>query len=152
MSDKVDKSIERTSFYHMETDPPDNCPQCNQRLLQEYGPYLVATRSGPYLNDEFMISGGFGYLCAECATAVIHIPKLLEMLSFASEGELDWEADMIAKLGLVNLDAIPLDQIDIPFDELENFPLVPFHAGEIAKKKRALRRKRPKKPKRRRKK
>ena len=153
MRNKVDKSIERTSFYHMETTPPDNCPQCNQPLLQDYGPYLVATRSGPYLGDEFMLSGDFGYLCEECATAVIHIPKVVEMLGYASEGKPDWEVgSMFSVLGLVNLDAIPPDQIDIPLDELEIFPLVPFLAGEIPKKKRAPRRKRPRKPKRRRKK
>jgi len=63
MSDKVDKSIKRKMFAHEAADAPGNCPQCGQPLVQDYGPYQVATRSGKRLTDEFMMSGEFGYLC-----------------------------------------------------------------------------------------
>lgn len=153
MNDKVDKSIERTSFYHMEEAPPDICPRCSQPLVQNYGPYLVATRSERELGDEFMMSGTFGYLCANCATAVFHIPDLVEMLYVGTEGKPDWEVGpMFAVLGLVNLDAIPPEQADVPIDELDDYPLVPYRAYTGPAQKRPPRRKRPRKPKRRRKK
>ncbi|MCB8943411.1 MAG: hypothetical protein H6658_06625 [Ardenticatenaceae bacterium] len=147
MSDKIDKSIERKMFYHEAEVPPDVCPQCGQALVQDFGPYQVATRSGRRLTDEFMMSGDFGYLCAGCATAVIHLPQLADML-YGVPTKPGWKAGPeFAVLGLVNLDAVPPEQAHVPMDEWDPYPLVLFHASEPSQPKRPTSSKRPRKPK-----
>jgi hypothetical protein len=147
MSNKIDRSIERKLFYHQAEALPDTCPQCGQSLVPDSGPYQVATRSGRRLTDEFMMSGDFGYLCAGCATAVIHLPKLADML-YGVPMKPGWKAGPeFAVLGLVNLDAIPPDQATIPMNEWDPYPLVLFHAADDPKPKRPIRAKRPRKPK-----
>ncbi len=137
MSELIDKTIERTMFFHGEETKPENCPQCNQQLVQENGPYQVAIVNDLRIAEEFVLSGEFGYLCPGCATAVIHIPDLAEMLSnIIGEDEVAFTV-----LGLINLDAIPPNQRHIPIDDLDPYPLVLFppHIPE--------RKKRPRKPK-----
>lgn len=147
MSDKVDKNIERTVFFHQGAAPLDNCPQCGQYLVQEYGPYQVATRSGRQLTDEFVISGKFGYLCSQCATAVIHVPEMAKML-YGIPMKPGWKAGPeFTVLGLINLDVIPPDQAHIPIDDLDPYPLVPFHAANALGKDRSAHSQRPRKPK-----
>lgn len=146
MKQKIDKTIERKMFAHEAADAPSNCPQCGQPLVQEYGPYQVATRSGRRLTDEYVMSGDFGYLCPECATAVIHIPNLAERIHGIPmrSGWKTGEEFMV--LGLIDLDAIPPEQAHIPLDDLDPYPFVPFHPAHPAKK-RPSRKKRPRKPK-----
>ena len=145
MNDKVDKSIERTYFYHADEKAPDICPRCAQPLVEDYGPYHVATRNEKDEIDEFIIGGDYGYLCVYCATAVFHIPVLMSMLQVgAEEGVGQSKSFMFAVLGLVNLAAIPPDQADIPIDELDPYPLVPYRAYSEPNRKHAVRRKRPK--------
>lgn len=123
MSELIDKTIERTMFFHGEDSKPENCPQCNQQLVQEnYGPYQIAIFNGRQIADEFVMSGKFGYLCPACATAVIHIPDLTEMLSHIT-GEDDVAYTV---LGLVNLDAVSPEQRHLPLDDLDPYPLVHF--------------------------
>ncbi|MEJ2749808.1 MAG: hypothetical protein P8183_18150 [Anaerolineae bacterium] len=147
MANQVDKTIERKMFFHEGAAPPDNCPQCGQRLVQEYGPYLVATRSGRRLTDQFVMSGKFGYLCPGCATAVIHVDDLAEML-YGVPLKPDWKAGPeFTVLGLIDLDAIPPDQAHVPLDDLDPYPLVPFRAAGVPQKSRPARPRRPRKPK-----
>ena len=134
-------------FSHQADDPPDNCPQCSQRLVQDFGPYQVVTRSGRRITDEYAATGDFGYLCPGCATAVIHIPNLAAMLQGAASKP-GWETgEKFMVLGLVNLDAIPPEQSHIPLDDLDPYPFVPFYSDRPAKKTRTLRKKQPRKPK-----
>jgi len=147
MTQIIDKSIERTLYYRETTAPPRNCPQCGQALVQAYGPYQIATRQGQQLTDMLMISGDFGYLCAGCPTAVVHVPTLAEML-YDMPPKPGWRiGPEFAVIGLLNLDAIPDDQKHVPLDKLDDYPLVLFHVATTPKK-RPLRRRKPK-PKRR---
>jgi hypothetical protein len=147
MSRKIDKTIERKMFFHGEADPPDNCPQCGQPLVQDFGPYQVVTRSERKLTDQFMMSGEFGYLCPGCATAVIHAPELAERL-YGGPMKPGWQAGpQFTVLGLVDLDAIPPEQAHVPINNLDPYPLVPFHAAAVPKQKRPSHSKRPRKPK-----
>ncbi len=152
MKQKIDKTIEREVFAHDADDPPDNCPQCSQPLVQDSGPYQVVTRSGRRVADEYAASGDFGYLCPGCATAVIHIPKLAAMLQGASMKS-GWETgEEFMVVGLVNMDAIPPDQAHVPLDDLDPYPFVPFYSTRPAKKRGTLRKKRLRKPQKRRRK
>lgn len=134
MKQKIDKTIERKVFSHQADDPPDNCPQCSQRLVQDSGPYQVVTRSGRRVTDEYAATGDFGYLCPGCATAVIHTPTLARMLQGVA-AKPGWETgEEFMVVGLVNLDAIAPDQADVPLDNLDPYPFVPFHPARPAKK------------------
>ncbi len=152
MKQKIDKTIEREVFAHDADDPPDNCPQCNQPLVQDLGPYQVVTRSGQRVADEYTASGDFGYLCPGCATAVIHMPNLAAMLQGADlkPGWKTGEGFMV--VGLVNMDAIPPDQSHVPLGDLDPYPFVPFFSERPAKKRGTSRKKRPRKPQKRRRK
>ncbi|HID51319.1 MAG TPA: hypothetical protein EYP41_04675 [Anaerolineae bacterium] len=130
MSEKIDKSIPRKMFDIETTEPPDVCPQCGAPLAQETGPYLVATRRGRRLTDEFVLSGSFGYLCPECPTAVIHLPELSDML-YGVPLKPGWEAGPeFAVIGLIDLDAVPPDKTDVPITNMIPQLLVPFEPDE----------------------
>ena len=147
MSQNIDRHLRRKMFFHEMDTPPENCPRCSQRLVQDSGPYQIATRSGRRLTDEFMMSGDFGYLCPGCATAVIHINKLADML-YGLPMKPGWQAGPeFTVLGLVDLDAIPPDQGNVPFDQLDPYPLVLFEAAEVTLENQPARKKRPRKPK-----
>lgn len=151
MNEEVDINIERTLYYHDVQTPPDSCPKCSRPLVQFRGLYSVATQSGMQQGDTFLMGGDFGYLCPNCATAVVHTPALADMLGAAVDNRPDWDVGShVIVLGLVNIDAVPLEQMDLPLDELDAIPLVPFYAPTKPNKKRQTHRKRPRKPKRRR--
>ncbi|MCL4867491.1 MAG: hypothetical protein KJ063_00855 [Anaerolineae bacterium] len=144
----LDRTIERTLYAHELLTPPIQCPQCSHKLEQDYGPYQIITRQGSRLADSFVISGEFGYLCPGCATAVIHLPVLVQML-YGGAPKRGWQVGpTFAVLGLVNLDAVPPNKRHTPLDELD-LPLVRFHAAAAreTKKKRAARPIRPSKRK-----
>jgi hypothetical protein len=147
MNDQVDRTIDRLLILHNAAEPPVNCPKCKAELVQEYGPFAVATRSGKRMTDTFFLGGDFGYLCPGCATAVIHAPKLVTML-YGGPPKSGWRvgAEFVV-MGLINLDAIPPEKAYVPLDRLEPLPLVPFHGSE--KGKQVQPKKRPGKPKRR---
>jgi hypothetical protein len=146
MSMKIDKTIERMVIFRNEKKDLERCPRCNQPLVQYPGPYQVATFDGSRPADEFVMGGDFGYLCAGCATAVIHLPALAEMLHQAYQKP-GWDVGGgCGVIGLINLDAIPPDQRHLPLDDLDPYPLVHFYADSSKVKKRGPQAK-PRKPK-----
>ena len=150
MSSKIDKSIERTLFFNVEKKPPKNCPQCKRPLALDYGPYLVATVYNQQIDEELMMNGPFGYLCPGCATAVIHIPELIEMFE-DSVSDPNWDISLtFTVLGLINLDAIPPEMEHISIADLDPLPLVSFRHAPDSGKSGRQRKKRPRKPKRKR--
>lgn len=154
MSIEIDKTIERMVIFRYEKEDIERCPRCNQPLVKHPGPYQVATFDGLRPADEFVMGGDFGYLCAGCATAVIHLPTLAEMLHQAYQKP-GWDVGKgCAVIGLINLDAIPLNQRHLPLDDLDPYPLVHFYANSSENKKRGHqskpRKPKPRKPKRRR--
>ena len=152
MNNAIDRTIERMVIFRNEKKDTKNCPRCGQRLVQDQGPYQVATFNGRRPADEFAIKGDFGYLCVACATAVIHLPTLADML-YRVYQKPGWDVGKgCAVIGLINLDAVPLDQQHIPLDDLDPYPLVLFHAGNSVgtkqKRKPKPRKRRPRKRKR----
>ncbi len=129
MSIPVDLTLPRTVFYRaVETAPMSLCPGCDTTLSPEMGMYFVATQQGRRQGESFMMSGNFGFYCPACPTVVID-PEKLGQLFYA--GAQKWDmGDACVVLGLIDLDAIPEEQRDVPFDELEELPLVPFEPGD----------------------
>jgi hypothetical protein len=147
MSNQVNKAIERVMYTHDGVEPPVSCPRCGQALIQETGPYLVATRRDWRLTDNFMASGDFGYLCAGCDTAVIHTPELATML-YGGPSRSGWKVGPeFSVLGLINLDAVPPEKAHIPIPDLDPLPLARFHSRRSKESRSAVRKKRPHKPK-----
>ena len=152
MSNDIDRTIERMVVF--QEGSIENCPRCGQRLIQDSGPYQVATFDGRRPADEFAMNGDFGYLCGGCETAVIDLADLAEMLSAVYQKP-GWDVGQgCAVIGLINLDAIPPDQRDRPLDDIDPYPLVRFYSDSSESKKLTRkskpRKRRPRKPKRRR--
>jgi len=149
MNHNIDRTIERMVIFRYEEKDLENCPRCGQLLVQDSGPYQVATFDGQRPADEFAINGDFGYLCAGCETAVIYLPELAKMLSVVLQKKPGWDiGEGCAVIGLINIDAIPSDQRHLPLEDIDPYPLVHFYADDSENKK--LRRKsKPRKPKRR---
>ncbi len=146
MSNDMDRTIERMVIFRYEGEDIENCPRCGQRLVLDPGPYQVATFDGRRPADEFAMNGDFGYLCAACATAVIHLPTLAEMLHEVYQKP-GWNVGKgCAVIGLINLDAIPPDQRHLSVDDLDPYPLVRFYADSSEGKKQR-RKSKPRKPK-----
>jgi hypothetical protein len=97
-------------------------------LSPETGVYVIATRQGGQPGDHLMISGDFGFYCANCPTVVMDPEKLTHLLQVGASG---WEVgDAYAVLGLMAMEAIAEDQRDAPIDALDAIPLVPFEPGD----------------------
>jgi len=136
MNGEIDRTIERMVVFRYVEEDVERCPRCSQPLVQDRGPYQVATFDGLRPADEFAINGDFGYLCPGCATAVIHLPTLAKMLHQVYQKP-GWDVGKgCAVVGLINLDAIPPDQQHLSLDELDPYPLVHFYADSSEDKKR----------------
>jgi rubrerythrin len=130
MSGKIDKSIPRKMFDHEMAEPPDVCPQCGAHLVQDFGPYMIATRRGSRLTGDFAASGPIGYLCPECPTAVIHIPELSDTL-YSAAMKPGWDAGPeFAVMGILDLDAVPPDKSNAPLEDVIPYAFVPFESAE----------------------
>lgn len=129
MAPPVDLTLPRTVFYRaVETAPMSPCPRCGTTLSPEMGMYFVATRQSRRQGENFMMSGDFGFYCPACPTVVVD-PEKLGQLFYA--GAQKWDmGDASIVLGLIDLNAIPEEQRHVPFDELEELPLVPFESGD----------------------
>ncbi len=130
MNENIDKSITRKMFTHEAANPPAVCPQCGAQLVQDFGPYLVATRSDRRWMDEFVTNGPFGYLCPECPTAVIHFPELSNMFD-GIPAQPDWEVGAeLTVLGVLDLDAAPPGKENEPLELLLPYVLTLFELDE----------------------
>jgi hypothetical protein len=125
----VDLTLTRRMFYRAVNPSLDTpCPRCGKTLSPEPGVYFIATRQGGQQGDHFMISGDFGFYCGACPTVVIDPEKLIDLLQV---GATRWDVgDAYTVLGLIAMEAIPEDQRDVPIDELDAIPLVPFEPGD----------------------
>lgn len=129
MTSTVDLTLTRRVFYRV-VNPSlgTQCPRCGEPLSPEIGVYFIATRQGGRQGDNFMISGDFGFYCPACPTVVIDPEKLVDILQM---GATRWDVgDAYTVLGLIATEAIPAEQSDVPFDELDAIPLVPFEPGD----------------------
>ncbi len=128
-SSMVDLTLTRRMFYRAVDPSRDTaCPRCEETLSPETGLYFIATRKGGKQGDNFMISGDFGFYCPACPTVVIDPEQLVDLLQV---GATKWDVgDAYTVLGLIATEAIPEEQKDVPFGELDAIPLVPFEPGD----------------------
>lgn len=100
------------------------CPRCHTELVPTYQAYCIATKTGDQLGDSFIIGSDFGALCSACPTIVIRTDRVQELLR---HGRPSWDIGSdFTVLGQVNLAAVPEQKCDLPFDDDNPVPLVPF--------------------------
>jgi len=125
MPPTVDLTLSRMVFYRaVATEPMSPCPRCGTMLSSQTGLYFVATQQGKRQGDSLMMSGDFGFYCPACPTVVIDPEELGQYLDVSLRRWNVGEAYVV--LGLIDVDAIPEAERDVPFDELAALPLVPF--------------------------
>jgi hypothetical protein len=121
----IDITIPRECIYKVFEDAPGPCPRCGAGLQQSSQTYLIATRHGRNIADQFMIGSDFGWFCPNCPTVVINPHQVKEFLSFGKSG---WDiGSEFGVMGIIDLDAVPPDKRNIPLGDDDNpIPLVEF--------------------------
>lgn len=119
------------------------CPRCHVGLVRTRQTYCVATKEDNQLQDPFIIGSDFGSFCPQCPTIVIRVAQVGELLSL---GRPSWDiGSSFLVLGQVDLEAIPEDKRNLPFDDDNPLPLVAFtgifHLGDQRARSRGVRRK-----------
>ena len=128
-----------------------SCPDCRGPLESERHIYVMATRRAGDI-DVNLVGNTAGHFCANCPVVVLDRDEF-ERFVFLAAGEADGVDYTV--MGIVDLDAVPLDKRSCPFDDETNpVPLVEF--TNLAKKRasapsRLKRRSRKKRKKRRKK-
>lgn len=124
MNSGVDIRQPRECIYQEFEDHPGPCPRCGAALQQIRQSYLVATRRGNQIANSFIVCNDMGWFCANCPTVVINPQQVAKMFQFTKPG---WDIGaQHAVVGIIDLDAVPPDQKNLPFDEIDPMPLVEF--------------------------
>jgi len=143
MPPTVDLTLSRRVFYRkVGTSSTLSCPRCNHTLVCETGVYFVTTRQGQQPGGHLIMSGNFGFYCPACPTVVMDQGELDQYVHLgAQNGE---TKPAYAVLGLVDLESLPEAQSHLSFDELDELPLIPFHAVDRPRRSQKKRRRNPK--------
>lgn len=121
--DKFPASIPRRMFWSSSVGT-FQCPQCKGPLENERHSYffVISTSGG---SGEFITGTDGGFFCSRCPIVVLDVEKFTELAKI-SVGEPGEEFNFLV-VGLVDLDAIPLDKRDVPIGAEDNLvPLVEF--------------------------
>lgn len=129
----IDITIPRECVYQEFEEQPGPCPRCGSPLQQSRQTYLVATRRGKELTDNFIVGSDMGWFCARCPTVVINPEKVSELLMHPLPR---WDIGTgFAVVGIIDLDAVPEEKHHLPLGDDDNpIPLVEFTniSGETA--------------------
>lgn len=121
----IDISIPRECIYRRFEGQPGPCPRCGGDLQQSSQTYLVGTRRGREITDSFVTGNDSGWFCTRCPVVVMDPTEVSRALG---HGLPHWDVgDHFAVVGIVDLDAIPEEDSDLPLGDDDNpLPLVPF--------------------------
>lgn len=142
---KFPASIPRRQFWSHSVGKT-HCPMCNGELEQEYHAYFMLVQEG-YGMAEFSTGLDGGYFCPACPVVVLDTVRFSDIAKIAVPRQDDETAFTV--IGLVDLDAVPEDKRNMPFDDDDNpMPVVEFinvtrsnpkeRAKQRAKKRRRL--------------
>lgn len=120
---KFDASIPRKMFWSTDVGGTDFCPQCQGRLQNESHSYLLMIREGGEIQP-FIAGNDSGYFCPHCPVVVLKYEEFAQLASMAmSEGY----RGKFTVMGIVDLDAVPEEKLDVPLGDDDNpIPLVKF--------------------------
>jgi len=120
---KFPASLPRRRYWSDEVGGCTSCPECGGALEREQHPYVAATRRHGEL-DVHVIGNDAGHFCGRCPVVVIDREEFGPFIAIATRGLDDVR---YAVMGIVDLDAVPEDKRNLPFDDDTNpLPLVPF--------------------------
>lgn len=133
----IDFNVPREMIMLTLSGKPGPCPRCGGALQQTYATYMIATRQGKRIADSFMMGSDFGWFCLHCPILVIDTNQVSRMLSHSLP---HWNVgNEFAVLGIVNMDAVPENERDVPLVEFTNSRPA---QGDKARKKRKKQRRR----------
>ena len=99
------------------------CPDCHARLVPEPQTYLLVVRHGKSLDSRLVGSDG-GYFCPACPVVVL---DRKQFDAYVAMGPALRAGSSYLVPGLIDLSAVPEDEEDLRFDEVDNpLPLVMF--------------------------
>ncbi len=120
---KFPASLPRKMYWSDEIGSHACCPDCGAPLESEHHTYMMVTRRKGSV-DSYMVGNDAGHFCCTCAVAVLDREEFERFVTLAARTTDGVDYIM---LGIVDLDAIPEDKRNLPFDDDTNpIPLVPF--------------------------
>ena len=120
---KFPGSLPRKMYWSDEIGGYASCPDCGAPLESEHHAYILATRRSGDM-DFHMVGNSAGHFCGQCPLVVLDRDEFASFVALAVQAT-DGIAFIV--MGIVDLDAIPEDKRDKPFDDGTNpVPLVQF--------------------------
>ncbi len=120
---KFPASVPRKVYYSGKVGGCDSCPDCGEALECEQHTYLTAIRRGD--DTSYQIMGNTaGHFCGNCPVVVLDREEVESFMSLVAQGGGNFN---YVVMGIVDLEAVPEDKRNLPFDEEDNpLPLVEF--------------------------
>jgi len=127
--EKFDVSIPRRMFWSDSLVNKKKCPLCHSTLENEYHHYIMAIRSGKEITT-LGAGNDYGAFCPECPVVVLDRKDFKRVVGGIVEENPDWKMSgdlSFVVIGIVNMDAVPEDQRQLPLGSDGNpIPLVEF--------------------------
>jgi len=131
-TNKYKSSIPRERYWSSDLKDSKRCPKCNSLLEKEYKSYLLAIKTEKDV-ETFITGNNGGYFCSNCPVVVLDSDKFGEMAvgahkSFGGLVSIIHQRPSVkfTVVGIVDLDAIPEDKKNKPFNDDNPIPLVKF--------------------------
>ena len=137
---KFPASLPRNMYWSDAVRGCGTCPDCHAALECEQHTYVLATRRAGEFGAH-VVGNRAGHFCGSCPVVVLDRDEF-ERFVFLSVGDADGVDYAI--MGIVDLDAVPPDKRNLPFDDDTNpIPLVMFtNMGEAKSEPSSHRKKR----------
>ena len=120
---KFDASVPRKMFWSTDVGGTDFCPQCHSKLENESHSYLLLVRESGDVQP-FIVGNDDGYFCACCSIVVLDYEAFAKSALAGNPSSCSFEFTVP---GIVDLDAVPDEKLDVPLVDDDNpIPLVKF--------------------------
>lgn len=119
---KFPASRPRKLYWSDEVGGCASCPDCDAPLEAAWQTYMMVTRQGGE-TDAHMVGNTAGHFCSQCPVVVFDRDEFERFLTLSVDEQ---SAINYTVLGIVDLDAVPEDKRDRPFDDTNPIPLVEF--------------------------
>jgi hypothetical protein len=120
---KFPANVPRKMFWSSRVDGKSICPDCGTVLINEYHIYVMAIRKLGQI-DPYLVGNTGGYFCERCPVVVLDNEAFDKSANMLIKGN---DVAQCTVLGLVDLEAIPKENSDLPLGGDGNpIPLVEF--------------------------
>ena len=116
-------SLPRRMYWSDKVGGCNRCPECGGPLLSDYHSYVLETVHTE-TTDTHLLGNDGGHFCRTCPVVVLDSDAFENLALIAAAGV---PMARYRVLGIIDMEAVPEDTRDIPFDEDTNpVPLVKF--------------------------